>query len=358
MSARDPGHPHERISALLDGELDPAHRAEVEAHLGECPACRAFLEGLRAVSRAAAEEDTPPVPAGLEDRIGWRLRSGRMETAVRRARPWWRSPVPLTAAATIATFGILFGVWRLERGEPGVPELPVRAQRGVSREKDEASASRAVPPPVGAPAPTPSVPASPPPPRPERAKKEKAPPPGAPREAPKKRDESRFAPAPPSRAEESEPRVIGGVVGGVVGGVMGGYMGEAASDEATRTAEAPAAPTEARQAAPAAAKLRNVAQEGQAGCANPWMASPPPGWSLRSADPAAAGAGLVRLAARLGGRGDIDGSQAGTWHLEVPRERWPEFAAALRDVGVAEADPLLAVPTTAVCAEVRVTIVP
>jgi len=67
-----------RIGALagtyLDGTLDGAERRAVEAHLGECPGCRAYLEELRLVVGAAARLGTasaargpaPDYPAAVE----------------------------------------------------------------------------------------------------------------------------------------------------------------------------------------------------------------------------------------------------------------------------------------------------
>ena len=97
---------------------------------------------------------------------------------------------------------------------------------------------------------------------------------------------------------------------------------------------------------------------GPARCASVWIASPPTGWRLRSADRTAATEELERLAARLGGSGERVGEEPMAWRIEVPRDRWPELAAALRDFGVAEADPEAHVPETAPCAEVRLTILP
>ncbi len=42
-------HDTARLSDYLDGELSPAERAELEAHLAACEACAATLEELRAV---------------------------------------------------------------------------------------------------------------------------------------------------------------------------------------------------------------------------------------------------------------------------------------------------------------------
>ncbi len=47
----DENHVEDELIAYLDGELDAADRARVEAHLARCPACAAALEELRVLSR-------------------------------------------------------------------------------------------------------------------------------------------------------------------------------------------------------------------------------------------------------------------------------------------------------------------
>ena len=47
-----------RLNAYHDGELSPAERSDVEAHLRHCPSCAAELAAMRSVSGAFA--DTPP----------------------------------------------------------------------------------------------------------------------------------------------------------------------------------------------------------------------------------------------------------------------------------------------------------
>jgi len=58
----------------LDGELEAAERAQLEAHLADCGECAATLEQLRrVVARARAAEDRPPANdlwPGIAERIG------------------------------------------------------------------------------------------------------------------------------------------------------------------------------------------------------------------------------------------------------------------------------------------------
>jgi len=54
-------HPRYEISGYVDGDLDPARRAEVEAHLAGCAACAALAADLRGLAAAAAVlEDRAP----------------------------------------------------------------------------------------------------------------------------------------------------------------------------------------------------------------------------------------------------------------------------------------------------------
>src|SRR5215212_7419991 len=48
-----------RLDAYHDGELSPAERADVEAHLRDCPSCAAELAAIRSMSRAFADTSPP-----------------------------------------------------------------------------------------------------------------------------------------------------------------------------------------------------------------------------------------------------------------------------------------------------------
>ncbi|HEU4557142.1 MAG TPA: zf-HC2 domain-containing protein [Longimicrobium sp.] len=110
----------DRLSELLDDELAPAERLELEEHIRTCIGCRATLDHLRAVkTRASALRDREPGPhvwAGIAERIGapgTALDDATDELAARRARkqlrfPWLRSAM---AAAAVLALGIGIGRW-------------------------------------------------------------------------------------------------------------------------------------------------------------------------------------------------------------------------------------------------------
>src|SRR5437867_2308445 len=91
MSHVDEGTLH----AYLDGELPPAEARGVEAHVAECPGCRARLEEERALMARAHELLGLAAPP---DRATPPFRVGDLRPP---ARVWWRVPVPLAWAATV-----------------------------------------------------------------------------------------------------------------------------------------------------------------------------------------------------------------------------------------------------------------
>ena len=73
----------ELLSAYLDGALPPPEREELEAHLAQCPACRARLESLRAVKHALARLPSREAPPGA---VRARVESLRFAHRTSRAR--------------------------------------------------------------------------------------------------------------------------------------------------------------------------------------------------------------------------------------------------------------------------------
>ena len=103
-------HVEEDLTALLDGALEPARRAEVEAHLAGCAGCRAGRDSLAAalVTIGALPPPAPPLP-GFEQRFYARLarEAPRRRSLLERlgARPL-RWLVPATGLAAALAVGI------------------------------------------------------------------------------------------------------------------------------------------------------------------------------------------------------------------------------------------------------------
>ncbi|CAN5896441.1 hypothetical protein BH20GEM1_BH20GEM1_16560 [soil metagenome] len=101
------GHPTEKLSEYIDGELDARERAEIERHLADCSRCERLVEDLRTVVEVAqAVEDAPPA-ADLWPGIAARLEPRREAPRVvaldaSRAPRRFSFSTPQLAAASLA----------------------------------------------------------------------------------------------------------------------------------------------------------------------------------------------------------------------------------------------------------------
>ncbi len=118
MTADCHAHQRQALGAYVLGALDPTERAEVEAHLARCAACReelAELAGLPGLlGRLSAEEAsaTAPAPsAALLDRLLVRMRAARRRQRRR------RRVLALTATAVVLVAGAGIGL----ATHPGTP---------------------------------------------------------------------------------------------------------------------------------------------------------------------------------------------------------------------------------------------
>jgi anti-sigma factor RsiW len=107
-------HATSELSAYLDGALDPAARARVEAHLEACPGCRTERDRLRAALALLARVPAPPAPSpAFEQRFYARLATERAEARERRGlldRATWRWLAPgLAGAAATAAVALYVG---------------------------------------------------------------------------------------------------------------------------------------------------------------------------------------------------------------------------------------------------------
>lgn len=161
----------ERLSALVDGELEEGERRATEAHLAACEGCRARLDALdRAAGLAGASADADPRPdlhrflerlearLDLELRLDPRLRAGAGGGAAarlagsgryvvrRRAGPALARVAAAIAIAALGALAYRFATSERAGRPPSVipPERPEVARDG---------ATPAPPPPVRSPAP-------------------------------------------------------------------------------------------------------------------------------------------------------------------------------------------------------------
>ncbi len=162
----------ESWKALLAGylyeDLDPASRADVEAHLADCAGCRASLEEMRDASEAL---DAWKVPA----------RAPRIKAAPR------KNHVPIAAAAAALLFAAL--IFFATRSTPAPAPLPPSAGRPTPKPEEPKPVA---PTPRVEPTPAPTPTPRPPQPRPEPP----APPAPAPAPAPQPTPEP--TPVPPT----------------------------------------------------------------------------------------------------------------------------------------------------------------
>ncbi|MBO8142824.1 MAG: zf-HC2 domain-containing protein, partial [Firmicutes bacterium] len=90
----------EMLSAYIDGQLEPAARRRVEAHVRRCLRCRAELDELVALKRLLEAAPVPSPPAGLTESIVGRVRF--REARRQRFRHRWRFWQGAAAGAAVA----------------------------------------------------------------------------------------------------------------------------------------------------------------------------------------------------------------------------------------------------------------
>ena len=62
-------HVFREISNYVEGEVDAALRARMEAHFKECAHCTAVLDGTRNVLRLVGDGEAFELPAGFSQRL-------------------------------------------------------------------------------------------------------------------------------------------------------------------------------------------------------------------------------------------------------------------------------------------------
>ena len=97
----------ELISALLDGELRPEERSEVEAHIAACPQCRAMYDAFAAVSAVETEDLPENLHADVMNRVGVAAKAMKTQRTLVRLRRTFAS-----AACLVVLVGTLFSIGR------------------------------------------------------------------------------------------------------------------------------------------------------------------------------------------------------------------------------------------------------
>jgi len=97
-------HPGDDLHLLLDGRLEAARAAEVEAHVAGCARCQRELEALRRV-KAVLREHVPMVP--VPDDVAARVRATMYGTVAPRRRFPMRARVATAAVLALAAVLVL-----------------------------------------------------------------------------------------------------------------------------------------------------------------------------------------------------------------------------------------------------------
>jgi anti-sigma factor RsiW len=122
-----------RLSEYIDDELPAADRQAIEAHLGQCDACRATVGELRrVVARAAHLKDAAPLNdlwPGIDSRIRAGSTTARVSLFRRAISARLSLTIPQVAAAGLTLIVLSGGlVWMARSGDPRADVPPVRAQ--------------------------------------------------------------------------------------------------------------------------------------------------------------------------------------------------------------------------------------
>jgi anti-sigma factor RsiW len=120
----------DRLSEYLDGELSAEDRRAVEAHLRDCPACRATVDGLRRVvtrAQTATDRPAPDLWSGIAARIG-AVATPVVSLDAHRARRRVALTLPQLAAAAVLLVALSGGTaWVALR--PGAPRTVAMGTR-------------------------------------------------------------------------------------------------------------------------------------------------------------------------------------------------------------------------------------
>ncbi len=103
-----------KLTAYSSGSLPPDNFRIMQAHIADCPACRAALAKVDALAGILSDAQTPPVPSDFASRVvmSARRRQKAGSAANWSLRSWWRltSPAMHVAAAAVLIVGLSMGL--------------------------------------------------------------------------------------------------------------------------------------------------------------------------------------------------------------------------------------------------------
>lgn len=110
------------ISAFIDGALADEDRAELMAHMAECPACQAYFDDQIAIHDALADMEVK-APEGFADRVMAQVRQESRQAPVSEKQekktvpfPLWRRYAAMAACCAIVAIA---GFWAFNGGQLG-----------------------------------------------------------------------------------------------------------------------------------------------------------------------------------------------------------------------------------------------
>lgn len=128
------------LDLYVDGELSPGEMVRVQAHLDECPACRAYVDDALAIRAAFPSVEDTQVPDGFAEGV---MAAIRAQAAPRKkSRPWLKAALPLAACLALVVL-VRSGPLRQQKFEAAADAASVTAE--TATEVPEAAAEEEAP---------------------------------------------------------------------------------------------------------------------------------------------------------------------------------------------------------------------
>ena len=127
------------LDLYVDGELSPEEMSRVQAHLEQCPGCRAYVDDALAIRAAFPDAEDVEIPAGFAESVMARIQK---ETVPKKKTPTsWRKVLPTLAAC--CTLVILLrsvpGMFSGRKLEAPAMAAPAMATESAAEEKAAAT---------------------------------------------------------------------------------------------------------------------------------------------------------------------------------------------------------------------------